>query len=46
MDKVDELERRLDIREKEERRRNMVIRDVEVREGSRRKAVEKILGVG
>lgn len=29
MDKVGELERRLDIREKEERRRNVVIREVE-----------------
>lgn len=45
MDKVGELERRLDIREKEERRRNVVIREVEVREGDRRKAVEEILGV-
>lgn len=43
--KVDELERRLDIREKEERRRNMLIRDVEIREGSGRKVIEKILGV-
>lgn len=41
MDKVGELERRLDIREKEERRRNVVIRDVEVIEGGRRKAVEE-----
>lgn len=45
MDKVGELERRLDIREKEERRRNVVIRDAEVIEGGRRKAVEEILGV-
>lgn len=45
MDKVGELEKRLDIREKEERTRNVVIREVEVREGDRRKAVEEILGV-
>lgn len=45
MDKVSELDRRLDIREKEERRRNVIIGDVEVKEGKRRKAVKKILGV-
>lgn len=45
MDKVSELDRRLDIREKEERRRNVVIGDVEVKEGKRRKAVKEILGV-
>jgi len=45
IDKVGELERRLDTREREERRRNVVIRDVEVKEGGRRKAVEEILGI-
>lgn len=42
MEKMGELERRLKIREKEETRRNVVIREVE---GERRKAVEEILGV-
>lgn len=45
MEKMGELERRLKIREKEETRRNVVIREVDVREGERRKAVEEILGV-
>lgn len=43
MNKVSELDRRLDIRERQERRRNVVIRDVEVKEGKRRKAVKEIL---
>lgn len=45
MKEMSELERRLKIREKEETRRNVVIREVDVREGERRKAVEEILGV-
>lgn len=45
MEKVGELERRLEIREKEERKWNVIIREVDVREGERRKAVEEILGV-
>lgn len=44
IDKVGKLKRRLDIRDKVERRRN-VIRNVEVREMNRRKPVEDILGV-
>lgn len=42
---MEKMERRLKIREKEETRRNVVIREVDVREGERRKAVEEILGV-
>lgn len=44
IDKIDKLKRRLDIRDKVERRRN-VIKNVEVREMDRRKPVEEILGV-
>jgi len=38
-----EIERRMEMKERKERRKNLVIRGLEVKEGKRRKAVEDIL---
>ncbi|RLU19487.1 hypothetical protein DMN91_008044 [Ooceraea biroi] len=42
-DKVIELERRMEIKDREERRRNVVMREVEVKEGKRVEAVREVL---
>jgi len=39
------MERKLEMKEREERRRNIVIKGLEVKEGKRREVVEKVLGV-
>lgn len=44
IDKVREMERRMEVKEKKERRRNVIIKGIEVKEGGRRERVEKILG--
>lgn len=47
-DRLREIERRIEMREREERRRNIILKGVEVKEGKRREAVEevfKVLGV-
>jgi len=43
--KVKEIEKRLEIRDREERRRNVVIRGVAVKREGRRKAVEEIIKI-
>jgi len=43
--RVKKMERKLEMKEREERRRNIVIRGLEVREGKRREAVEEVLGI-
>jgi len=43
--KVKEIEKRLDIYDREERRRNVVIRGMLVGEGGRRKAVKEIIKI-
>lgn len=43
MKRVKEIERKLEWREREERGKNIIVRGVEVREGKRREAVERIL---
>ncbi|XP_036143369.1 golgin subfamily A member 6-like protein 7 [Monomorium pharaonis] len=40
--KVKEIERRLEMKEREDRRKNLLIKGVEVKEGSRKEAVEKV----
>ncbi|XP_024890196.1 golgin subfamily A member 6-like protein 22 [Temnothorax curvispinosus] len=45
-ERMKELERRLERKEKEERRRNIVIRGLEVKEGGRRQEAEKLEGIG
>jgi len=42
--KVKKMERKLEMKEREERRKNIVIRGLEVREGRRREAVDEVLG--
>lgn len=44
-DKIKELERRMERKEREERRKNVIIRALEVKEGRRREAVEEVLSV-
>lgn len=39
-------ERKLERKESEERRRNVVIRGIKMREGKRKEAVEEVLGMG
>ncbi|XP_036147203.1 histone-lysine N-methyltransferase, H3 lysine-79 specific-like [Monomorium pharaonis] len=40
--KVREIERRLEMKEREDRRKNLLIKGVEVKEGNRKEAVEKV----
>lgn len=40
-----EIEKKVEIREREERRRNIIIKRVEVKDGKRREAIEKVLKV-
>lgn len=42
-DRLLEVERRIKMKEREERRRNIIIKKVEVKEGKRKEAVEEIL---
>jgi len=44
-DKVKELEKRLEKKEREERRKNVIIKGLKVKEGNRREAVEEVLNV-
>lgn len=44
-DKVRELERRWEKKEREERRKNVIIKGLKVKEGNRREAVEEVLNV-
>lgn len=39
------IERKVEMREREERRRNIIIKRVEVKDGKKREAVEKVLKV-
>lgn len=39
-EKLKRLEKRMEVRERKERRKNVVVRELEVREGKRREAVE------
>lgn len=41
-EKLKRLEKRMEVRERKERRRNVVVRELEVREGKRREAVERL----
>lgn len=41
-EKVGAVERRLEVKEREERRRNVAMKEVTVKEGKRREAVEEI----
>jgi len=42
--KVKIMERKLEFKEREERRKNIIIKGVEVKEGKRREAVEEVIG--
>lgn len=42
-DRVKDIERKMELKEREERKRNILIRRVEVKEGKRREAVEEML---
>lgn len=44
-DRLTKTERRIEIWEREERRRNIIIKGVEVKKGKRREAVEEVLRV-
>lgn len=43
---MSDIERKLERKESEERRRNVVIRGIKMREGKRKEAVEEVLGMG
>lgn len=43
---MSDIERKLERKESEERRRNVVIRGIKVREGKRKEEVEEVLGMG
>ncbi|CAL1672975.1 unnamed protein product [Lasius platythorax] len=43
--RIREMERKLETKEREERRKNIIIRGLEVKEGKRKEAVEELMGV-
>lgn len=45
MERLKEIERKIEWRDREERKRNVIIKGVEIKEGKRREAVEKVLEI-
>lgn len=43
--RVKDIERKSEMKEREERKRNMIINGIGVKEGKRREAVQEVLGV-
>lgn len=43
MERVKKIERKIEIKEKEERRKNVAMKEIKMRKGRRKKAVEEIL---
>jgi len=43
MDKIKRIEKSMEDREREKRRRNIMMKEMEIKEGKRKKAVEEIL---
>lgn len=44
-DRLTEIEKRIEIKERKKRRRNIIIKGAEVKEGKKREAVEQILKI-
>lgn len=42
MERLKEIERKIEWRDREERKRNVIIKGVKIKEGKRREAVEKV----
>lgn len=42
MERLKEIERKIEWRDREERKRNVIIKRVKIKEGKRREAVEKV----